>query len=55
LKMKVRALPTCRKPVGDGANRTRMGVAEDEDSWVIAEKFSFDATSQGYANDRAQE
>jgi hypothetical protein len=21
--MKVRALPTCRKPVGDGANRTR--------------------------------
>jgi len=23
LKMKVRALPTCRKPVGEGANRTR--------------------------------
>src|SRR6266852_1353151 len=23
LKIKVRALPTCKKPVGDGANRTR--------------------------------
>jgi len=23
LKINVRALPTCRKPVGDGANRTR--------------------------------
>ena len=28
LKMKVRALPTWRKPVGDGAKRTR-GLGED--------------------------
>ncbi len=27
LKMKVRALPTCRKPVGEGANRT-LGRAD---------------------------
>src|ERR1700674_4470161 len=26
--MKVRALPTCRKPVGDGANRTRSMAFE---------------------------
>src|SRR6202140_3377420 len=26
--MKVRALPTCRKPVGDGANRTRSMTFE---------------------------
>ncbi len=25
LKSAVRAPPTCRKPVGDGANRTRIG------------------------------
>jgi hypothetical protein len=28
LKMNVRALPTCRKPVGDGANRTRSIIGE---------------------------
>jgi len=29
LKIKVRALPTCRKPVGEGAKRTRgLEVAE---------------------------
>jgi len=45
LKMKVRALPTCKKPVGEGAKRTRcqeldkssflMGIEEFdmEDSW----------------------
>src|ERR1019366_7193228 len=29
LKMKVRALPTCRNPVGDGAKRTRGFAPED--------------------------
>src|SRR6185312_11616252 len=33
LKMKVRALPTCRKPVGEGAKRTR-GVGERLDSGI---------------------
>src|SRR5208283_3322319 len=28
LKIKVRALPTCKKPVGDGANRTRSITSE---------------------------
>src|SRR5579863_7255093 len=35
LKIKVRALPTCRKPVGDGANRTRGGD-EGTDDWIIS-------------------
>jgi ribosomal protein L32E len=30
LKMKVRALPTWRKPVGDGAKRTRKFPWDDE-------------------------
>src|SRR5256885_4273816 len=30
LKIKVRALPTCKKPVGDGAKRTRGLVGEVE-------------------------
>jgi hypothetical protein len=33
LKMKVRALPTWRKPVGDGAKRTR-GFESDVDSGI---------------------
>src|ERR1700726_661468 len=40
LKIKVRALPTCRKPVGEGANRTR-GLAsvdvEERDSGISCE------------------
>src|SRR6267378_4700657 len=36
--MKVRALPTCRKPVGDGANRTRSITFEYSGSgaWPLA-------------------
>ncbi len=30
LKMNVRALPTCKNPVGDGANRTRNLLELDE-------------------------
>src|SRR5580693_10346722 len=33
--MNVRALPTCRKPVGDGAKRTR-GFETDVDSGIVA-------------------
>src|SRR5271154_3303001 len=29
LKMKVRALPMCRKPVGEGAKRTRVMKSQD--------------------------
>src|SRR4029077_7263840 len=36
--MKVRALPTCRKPVGDGANRTRSITFENSGigAWPLA-------------------
>src|ERR1019366_6204326 len=34
--MKVRALPTCRKPVGDGANRTRSMTFEYSGIGVLA-------------------
>src|SRR6266851_9369636 len=34
LKMKVRALPTCRKPVGEGAKRTRGCDVEARDSGI---------------------
>src|SRR5271165_6285549 len=34
--MKVRALPTCRKPVGDGANRTRSITFEYSGIAVLA-------------------
>src|SRR5450631_322691 len=33
--MKVRALPTCRKPVGDGANRTRSITSEYSEIAVL--------------------
>jgi hypothetical protein len=36
LKMKVRALPTCRNPVGDGAKRTR-GFENDVDSGMVGQ------------------
>ena len=40
--MKVRALPTCRKPVGEGAKRTRSGdVLAEVDIRVRA---NFDGT-----------
>jgi hypothetical protein len=36
LKMKVRALPTWRKPVGEGAKRTRGAItAEGADSGIV--------------------
>jgi hypothetical protein len=34
LKMKVRALPTCKKPVGEGAKRTR-GPELDKSSFLM--------------------
>src|ERR1700723_634939 len=38
LKMKVRALPTCRNPVGDGAKRTR-GFENDVDSSMVGQSL----------------
>jgi hypothetical protein len=38
LKMKVRALPTCRNPVGDGAKRTR-GFENDVDSGMVVQSL----------------
>ena len=44
--MNVRALPTCRKPVGEGAKRTRGVEPETNDSWgIVKEEFLFDAKS----------
>src|SRR5216684_1778274 len=46
LKMNVRALPTCRKPVGEGAKRTRGPIAEiccvagEIDDGLIRESFA---------------
>src|ERR1700686_3833615 len=41
--MKVRALPTCRKPVGDGANRTRSMAFEYSGigAWPLASAEGF--------------
>src|SRR5882757_4222006 len=43
LNMKVRALPTCRNPVGDGANRTRSITREyskldSSGIWVVVRR-----------------
>src|SRR6267378_5642054 len=39
LKMKVRALPTWRKPVGEGANRTRGDGVGAKDPDIICESL----------------
>lgn len=50
--MKVRALPTCKKPVGEGAKRTRGWADEDwanEDEWMdsgIEDGVTFDGTGK---------
>jgi hypothetical protein len=44
LKMKVRALPTCKKPVGEGAKRTR-GPELDKSSFLMGiEEFDMGKT-----------
>ena len=48
LKMKVRALPTCRNPVGDGAKRTRgLSLAEDLRKLDIGSGRAFEAELSG--------
>src|SRR5882724_1971372 len=39
--MNVRALPTCRKPVGDGANRTRSITSEYNGDWSFCPRDQF--------------
>src|SRR3954470_2713470 len=46
LKMKVRALPTCRKPVGDGAKRTRI-LVDALTGWRAGRETNFDVTVGG--------
>src|ERR1700704_5349681 len=52
LKMNVRALPTCRKPVGDGAKRTRGPIAE---IFCVAGKFDDGLIPESIAMVRAGE
>ena len=49
LKMKVRALPTCKKPVGEGAKRTR-GPELDKSSFLMGiEEFDMEDSWYGLA------
>src|SRR6266478_8287455 len=49
LKMNVRALPTCRKPVGEGAKRTR-GPELDKSSFLMGiEEFDMEDSWYGLA------
>jgi len=49
LKMKVRALPTCKKPVGEGAKRT-LGPELDKSSFLMGiEEFDMEDSWYGLA------